>query len=94
MNQQEQMYTLVEQWRESGLAKSKFCEERNIAFHQFNYWLKKYNTKIGSGQSKPEVSFFSVAENPSKEKKQPSLKFTERKTMRIDLPGGIAITIY
>ncbi|MFV8328468.1 IS66 family insertion sequence element accessory protein TnpA [Flavobacterium sp. ZS1P14] len=41
MNQQEQMYTLVEQWRESGSSKSKFCREQHISFHQFNYWLKK-----------------------------------------------------
>ncbi|MFV8343689.1 IS66 family insertion sequence element accessory protein TnpA, partial [Flavobacterium sp. XS2P39] len=43
MNQQEQMYTLAEQWRESGLPKSKFCREQDISLHQFNYWLKKFN---------------------------------------------------
>jgi hypothetical protein len=93
MNQQEQMYTLAEQWRESGLQKSKFCRGQHISLHQFNYWLKKFNKIADSKQSKPEVSFFSVAENLSNEIKQSASKFSDRK-MRIDLPGGITITIY
>lgn len=94
MNQQEKMYTLAEQWRESGLPKSKFCKEQHISLHQFNYWLKKFNKGIDTEQPKPEVSFFSVAENLKKEKKQSTPKFTDQKTMRIDLPRGITITIY
>ncbi|MDI5950351.1 hypothetical protein QLS91_11710 [Flavobacterium sp. LB2P84] len=93
MNQQEQMYTLAVQWRESGLPNSKFCREQHISLHQFNYWLKKFNQIAGSKQSKPEVSFFSVAENPSNETKQSASKFSDLK-MRIDLRGGITITIY
>jgi hypothetical protein len=92
MNQQEEMYALAKQWRESGLLKSRFCREQQISLHQFNYWLKKFNKKIGT-QSKPEVSFFSVAENLSNTKKQSVSKSMDRK-MRIDLPGGITITIY
>lgn len=93
MNQQEQMNALTEQWRESGLPKSKFCREQDISLHQFNYWLKKFNTIAKAEQPKPEVSFFSVAENPSNDIKPSSSKFSDRK-MRIDLPGGITITIY
>lgn len=93
MNQQEQMYTLAEQWRESGLLKSKFCREQDISLHQFNYWLKKFNKIAKAEQPKPEVSFFSVAENPSNDTKQSASKSIDRK-MRIDLPGGITITIY
>ncbi|MFV8344365.1 IS66 family insertion sequence element accessory protein TnpA, partial [Flavobacterium sp. XS2P39] len=68
MNQQEQMYTLAEQWRESGLPKSKFCREQQISLHQFNYWLKKFNRIADAKQPKPGVSFFSVADNPSNDK--------------------------
>jgi len=93
MNQQEQMYTLAEQWRESGMPKSKFCREQHISLHQFNYWLKKFNKIAKAEQLKPEVSFFSVAENPSSDTKQSASKSIDRK-MRIDLPGGITITIY
>ena len=94
MNQQEQMYTLVGRWRESGLAKSKFCKEAQISLHRFNYWLKKCNKDNNRERSKPEVSFFSASENPKKDKKQLAPKLTDYKTMRIELPGGITITIY
>ena len=93
MNQQEQMYTLAEQWRESGLPKSKFCREQHISLHQFNYWLKKFNRITDAKQPKPEVSFFSVADNPSNDTKHSVSKLSDRK-MRIDFPGGITITVY
>ena len=88
------MYSLVEEWKQSDLTKAAFSALKSLSYHQFNYWLKKYNKEIDTEQPKPEVSFFSVAENPSKEKKQSAPKLTDRKTMRIDLPGGITITIY
>lgn len=94
MNQQTHMYSLVEQWKQSDLSKAAFSASKSLSYHQFNYWLKKYEKEIDSEQPKPDVSFFSVAENPIKEKKQPAPKLTDRKTMQIDLPGGITITIY
>jgi hypothetical protein len=94
MNQQEQMFAFAEQWQESGLLKNKFCREHDISVCRFNYWLKKFNRIAKTKQPKPEVSFFSVGENPKKEKIHPEPKFTDRKTMRIDLRGGITITIY
>jgi hypothetical protein len=71
-----------------------FSALKSLSYHQFNYWLKKYNKKIDPEQAKPEVSFFSVAEHPNKEKKQSVSKLTDRKTMQINLSGGITITIY
>lgn len=93
-NQQSHMYSLVEQWKQSDLTKAAFSASKSLSYHQFNYWLKKYKKEIDSEQPESDVSFFSVAENPGKEKKQSAPKMTERKTMRIDLPGGITITIY
>jgi len=76
------------------LTKAAFSASKSLNYHQFNYWQKKYKKEMDSEQPEPDVSFFSVAENPGKEKKQSAPKLTERKTMRIDLPGGITITIY
>ncbi|UFH34571.1 IS66 family insertion sequence element accessory protein TnpA [Flavobacterium acetivorans] len=94
MNQQEQMYFLVEEWKQSDLTKAEFSALKSLSYHQFNYWLKKYNKEMDFGQSKPEVSFFSVSDSPRKDKKQSASKEIDQKTMRIDLPGGITITIY
>ena len=94
MNQQEQMYFLVEEWKQSDLTKAEFSALKSLSYHQFNYWLKKFNKDNNRERSKPEVSFFSASENPKKDKKQLAPKLTDRKTMRIELPGGITITIY
>jgi hypothetical protein len=94
MEQQSQMYSLVEEWKQSGLTKAEFTAQKSLSYHQFNYWLKKYNKEFSSEAAKPEVTFFSVSENPPKEKKQSVPKTVHRKTMRIDLPGGITITIF
>ena len=94
MEQQSQMYSLVEEWKESGLTKAQFSALKSLSYHQFNYWLKKYNKEFSSEAGKPEVSFFSVSENPAKEKKQSVPKTIDLKTIRIDLPGGISITIF
>ena len=94
MNQQEQMYFLVEEWKQSDLTKAEFTALKSLSYHQFNYWLKKYNKEMDPGQPKPEVSFFSAINNPKKEQKQSAPKLADRKTMQIELPGGITITIY
>lgn len=93
-NQQSHMYSLVEQWKQSNLTKAAFSASKSLSYHQFNYWLKKYKKETDSEQPKPEVSFFSASDNLKKEKKPSAPKLTDRKTMRIDLPGGITITIY
>lgn len=94
MNQQEQMYLLVEQWRQSDLTKANFTASKSLSYHQFNYWLKKFNKQEQRLDSNSEVSFFSVAQTPTKEKTQPMRKSTDQKSLRIDLPSGITITIY
>ena len=75
------MYSLVEQWKQSDLTKAAFSALKSLSYHQFNYWLKKYNKEIDTEQVKPEVSFFSVPENPYKEKKQSVSKLTDCNTI-------------
>lgn len=88
------MYCLVEEWKQSDLTKAEFSALKSLSYHQFNYWLKKHNKEIHTEHPKAEVSFFSASDNLKKEKKQSAPKLTDRKTMRIELPGGIIITIY
>ena len=94
MKQQTQMYSLVEEWKQSDLTKAEFTASKSMSYHQFNYWLKKYNKEYGNELPKADVSFFAVPENPIGEKKVSTGKSADRKTMRIDLPGGISITIF
>lgn len=40
---QQLMFSLVEIWKGSGQSQISFCKEKNIAYHRFHYWFKKYN---------------------------------------------------
>lgn len=93
MNQQEQMYTLVGQWRESGLPKTKFCREQHLSLHQFNYWIKKQNRESVSEPSMREVNFFSLSQDQSPEKSISS-KAVQNQILCVELPNGTKITFY
>jgi hypothetical protein len=38
----EQMFGIIEQWKQSGLSQRAFCEQRSLKFHTFYYWLKQH----------------------------------------------------
>ena len=94
MTQKEQMYLLVKEWKQSTLTKANFASIKSLSYHQFNYWLKKYNKENDQPDSTAEVSFFSVAQDAVREKAEPLRKSTDQKRLKIDLPNGITITIY
>ncbi len=37
----DQMYPLVEQWRQSGQSKTAFCRLHQLNIHTFGYWVSK-----------------------------------------------------
>ncbi len=39
------MFSLIESWQQSGLSQKRFCEQQQIAVHQFYYWYKCFRTK-------------------------------------------------
>lgn len=38
----QQMFQLIEQWKQSGLSQNAFCEQHAMRFHKFYYWYKCY----------------------------------------------------
>ena len=38
----QQMFQMVEQWKQSGLSQHAFCEQQSMRFHKFYYWYKCY----------------------------------------------------
>ncbi|MDX2368157.1 MAG: hypothetical protein QNK36_07110 [Colwellia sp.] len=49
---QEEMFSLVEKWKESTVSQKSFCRTENVSFYKFYYWLKKYNLQNESSSSK------------------------------------------
>jgi transposase-like protein len=42
VQRQEEMLSLVERWQESGKTQQLFCQENNLTYTTFYYWLKRY----------------------------------------------------
>ncbi len=38
----QQMFQMIEQWKQSGLSQNAFCQQQSIRFHKFYYWYKCY----------------------------------------------------
>ena len=57
INRQEEMQSLIEQWKESGKTQQAFCQERDLAFTTFYYWLKRYRRQVDESSFLPvEIS--------------------------------------
>lgn len=52
----QQMFSLIESWKGSGQSQIMFCKEKEIAYHRFHYWLKKYNDLNGTTSVAPSFS--------------------------------------
>jgi len=97
MSKKEDMFAMVEQWRESGLTRRSFANQHGIRVESFDYWCKKqYNEVVKAGRTataprKPQSVMPGFIELTS------SLDMNiQKQPMRIELElsGGIRIKIY
>lgn len=54
------MFSLIENWHQSGLSQKAFCTQHQIAVHQFQYWYRLYRTKKEVGLTKTEQGFIEL----------------------------------
>jgi hypothetical protein len=63
IHRQEEMLSLIERWHESGKTQQAFCQEHDLSFTTFYYWLKRYRSKIDESSFLPvEISSGSYIE--------------------------------
>ncbi len=43
----EEMFSMIEQWQQSGLNQKAWCGQNNIGYHIFHYWYKRYRNQAG-----------------------------------------------
>jgi hypothetical protein len=56
-NRQAEMLSLIERWQESGKTQQVFCQEHDLTFSTFYYWLKRYRRCIDESSFLPvEIS--------------------------------------
>lgn len=58
---QQLMFSLIEIWKSSGLTQQEFCKEKDLAYHRFHYWYKKYNNQHASSDIPARAAFSRVS---------------------------------
>jgi hypothetical protein len=57
IKRQEEMFSLIEQWQESGKTQQLFCQEQELTYSTFYYWLKRYRQGLDESNFLPvEIS--------------------------------------
>jgi len=57
VHRKEEMLSLIEKWHESGKTQQAFCQEHDLTFTTFYYWLKRYRRGLDEGSFLPvEIS--------------------------------------
>ena len=57
INRQKEMLSLIEQWHESGKTQQTFCQEHDLTYTTFYYWLRRYRQQLEEGSFLPiEIS--------------------------------------
>lgn len=63
IQRQDLMLSMIEQWHESGKTQQAFCQEHDLTFSTFYYWLKRYRRGLDENSFLPvEVSSVSHIE--------------------------------
>ncbi len=97
MSKKEQMFALVEQWRESGLTRSVFVNQHGLGSQSFDYWCQKQYNEVVKPRSLVRTSpmspsgplrFVELTSAPS------ICPPSQQLRMELELPGGIHIKIY
>ena len=81
MSLQQEMFTEVSNWLDSGLSKSRFLEGKEYSEAKFNYWLFKW--KVNS-QLSDDIGFREVSLSEVK----------LGKVLEIEAPSGVKITVF
>ena len=79
----QQMFQMIEQWKQSGLSQNAFCEQQSIRFHKFYYWYKCYR-KENDISDKNNRGFVKL------KIEKPSAAFS----VEIHYPGGVHVLFH
>jgi transposase-like protein len=53
INRQEEMLSLIEQWQQSGKTQQTFCQEHDLTYATFYYWLRRYRRRLDENSFLP-----------------------------------------
>ncbi len=59
---QEQMFSMIASWQQSGLSQKHYCQQKSIRYSVFHYWYKRYKQRQTPGQ---DAGFVPLTIQPS-----------------------------
>jgi len=65
---QQQMFSMINEWQQSGLSQKVYCEQHSIRYHVFHYWYKRYRDAQATDK---EPGFLSLKIKPSSDSAAP-----------------------
>lgn len=77
------MFSMIEQWQQSGLTQKAFCEQHSLGYHTFYYWYKCYRRRQAG-----------VNENIASFVKLKIEKPVAVGSVEINYPGGIRLVFH
>jgi hypothetical protein len=86
MDKKSKMFSLVGQWRESGLSRKVFANQHGIRSTSFDYWCKKQSNEVLKKGDQP--TFIELASNTEER------ELINHPQIEIKLPSGLLIKIY
>lgn len=97
MSKKEQMFGLVEQWRESGLTRKLFANQHGFKSESFNYWCKKQYNEVVKADSPVKIPVQHLVSKPDFVELASGLDLNgqnQQIRMELEFPGGVLIRIY
>jgi len=91
MNQEQEMFRLIEAWEKSGQKQADFCAAHGINLGKFGYWRTKWLALHPSTKSEPTSSFIPIEKATSLEKNQSYPKDAEG--YEIIYPNGVRLRL-
>lgn len=89
----DEMFRLIEEWKNSGLSKLDFLKDKKITKDKFGYWLAKFNKQKGIKSTIVEKQNISSV---FKEISFPALQQIRnlQKVIELTTPSGLKITVF
>jgi hypothetical protein len=81
-------FAIIEKYLNSGLTQDKFCEQQQLAYSTFQFWLKKYrqeNPDRAKKQQSSDTRFLPLTFTPPK---------TEPASLVIEYPNGVILHVH
>ena len=76
------MFTLVRQWRESGLTRNEFCMQHGITLGKFGYWISRWKEDQPGG----DAGFIPMG--PPRASGHPVLSVVYPNGVRLEVPSA------